>query len=74
MPFAAVAGSKCAAGLDSGELRCAIVLNAVGAFGLLITECNVSQVDVATNDDLTVFVGECGVGGVSVGGVIAPDS
>ena len=71
MPFTAMAIAKCAAGLDRGVLGCAIVLNAVGTFSLLIVQCNVREIDVTSNDDLTVLVGECGVGGVVVAGVIA---
>ena len=58
VPLAAVVTKQTATRLNGGVLRSAVVLHAVGALGFLIVEGCVVETNVATNDDLTVLIGQ----------------
>jgi hypothetical protein len=59
MPSTAVIRVKKApTGLNGGGLRSTAVLDAVAAFGFVIVECDVGEIDVATGDDLAILVGQ----------------
>jgi hypothetical protein len=59
VPVAAVRRvKKASTGFNSGVLTGAAVLDTVAAFGFVIVERRVGEIDVATGDDLAVLVSQ----------------